>query len=85
MNVKSFYSIKIFFESSYWDLICGIFILADFIPIGYRLSCCGSLWSRQGLFYFNPSLDIVAGQFNQVDQDILIELANLILPSMLKI
>ena len=47
MSVKSFYSINFFLNlGTYWDLICGIFIIADFIPIGYRLSCCGSLWSR---------------------------------------
>ena len=31
--------------------MCGISILADFIPMGYKLSCCGSLWSRKELFF----------------------------------
>ena len=26
----------------------GISILADFRPMGYKLSCCGSLWSSLG-------------------------------------
>ena len=26
--------------------MCRILILADIRPMGYRLSCCGSLWSR---------------------------------------
>ena len=25
-----------------------ILILGDFRPMGYKLSCCGSLWSRHG-------------------------------------
>ena len=27
--------------------MCGILILADIRPIGYKVSCCGSLWSRK--------------------------------------
>ena len=27
--------------------MCRISILADIIPMGYKLSCCGSLWSRR--------------------------------------
>ena len=32
----------------------GISILADIRPMGYKLSCCGSLWSRYlRTFYLN--------------------------------
>ena len=31
---------------SAWDPPWGISILADFRPMGYKLSCCDSLWSR---------------------------------------
>ena len=38
--------IDLFDKSMYWDPMCGISILADFRPMGYKLSCCDSLWSR---------------------------------------
>ena len=42
------------------DLIWGILIIADYRPLGYRLLCCGSMYSpgsrHQGkkLLYVNP-------------------------------
>ena len=30
--------------------MCRILILADIRPMGYKLSCCGSLWSRSTLY-----------------------------------
>ena len=42
-----FVLLKISFWKMYvWDPPWGISILADFRPMEYKLSCCGSLWSR---------------------------------------
>ena len=36
----------LFEKTMYWDPMWGISILADLRPMGNKLSCCGSLWSR---------------------------------------
>ena len=40
-----------------------ISIIADFRPMGYKHSCCGSLWSRQELFFLNLFQETVSTPF----------------------
>ena len=49
LHSNSFYLVKKFPP---W----GISILADFRPMGYKLLCCGSIWSRLEPFIFKSIL-----------------------------